>query len=155
MKDSETVFPPITVTDVKIERTDIHEAKLICPATGLKPQNFTFRTGVRLSIFPKDDRIVFGFTNHVYDTNNIQHLFTIVLCVVYHVEELNKHIDFENNQLDGNLVEMLTQMTLHEADRALAPILSNTPLQEVKLEKMTDRILLPECREKFEVIVNL
>lgn len=154
MKDSEIVFPLISATDVKIERTDIHEAKLICPTTGLKPQNFTFRTGVRLSIFPKDDRIVFGFTNHVYDTNNIQHLFTIVLCVVYHVEELNKHIDIENNQLDGNLAEMLTQMTLHEADKALASELSNTPLQEVKLEKMTDRFLLPECRENFEVIVN-
>ena len=153
MEMNEVDFPSIGSNDINVVKVTLNNFRFFRQISIKLPYSYRMRLYMKIAIRKEQNTLIVEFQDMQYDHTNQIQLFGIYITIRFVVNNLQNYISYDKKQISGDLVKLILEKTLLEADKFLIPKLNNTSYSHVRLIDQYQNLISGEFMDKVKIEV--
>lgn len=155
MQMNEVDFPDVKCNELNVVDVKLNKFEVFREMPITLPYSYSMRLNMKVKTKKGQNSLTVHFQDIQCDNTDNVELFGIYITIEFEVKNLSSYISCDKKQISGDLIKLILQNTLTEADNYLCRKLSNTPYSHVRLIDQYKSMINSEFMEKIKIEVTL
>ena len=155
MQMNEVDFPAVKCNELNVVDVKLNKFEVFREMPITLPYSYSMRLNMKVKTKKGQNSLTVHFQDIQCDNTDNVELFGIYITIEFEVKNLSSYISCDKKQISGDLIKLILQNTLTEADNYLCRKLSNTPYSHVRLIDQYKSMINSEFMEKIKIEVTL